>query len=80
MIDFNEMKRRQQEGTKLVDSLQEEERDILQHYCSLSTEAIMKIGQERGAAVNQLVINSLKAGISLGLRLEIKNGEVVGRA
>ena len=79
MIDFEDMKRRQEEGLKLVDSLQEDEVAVLRHYCSLSTEALMKLGTQRQSPVDQMVINSLKNGIALGLRLQVVSGEVKGR-
>ena len=79
MIDFEEMKRRQSEGVNLIDTLQDSELVVLQHYCSLSTEAIMVMGKERTAPTNQMIINALKAGIGLGLKLEIKNGELACR-
>jgi len=79
MIAFNEMKNRQMEGSSLVDSLTEDEVTVLRHYCSLLTEALMKKGAEEKKTVDQLVINAVKTGISLGVRLDIKDGEVIGR-
>lgn len=79
MIDFEEMNRRQQEGLTDIDSLQEDEKMVLQHYCSLATEALLKIGVQRKATVDQLVINAYKYGIALGLRLQVTQGEVLGR-
>jgi len=79
MIDFNDMKRRQEEGARLVDSLQEDESRVLQHYCSLATEALMNMGAQRQSPVDQVVINALRTGISLGLRLQVTEGEVQGR-
>lgn len=79
MIDFEEMKRYQEEGQRDIDSLEGDERDILKHYCSLSTEALLRLGVQRKAPVDQVVINSFRAGLALGLRLSIINGEVQGR-
>jgi hypothetical protein len=67
------------EGSSLVDSLTEDEVTVLRHYCSLLTEALMKKGAEEKKTVDQLVINAVKTGISLGVRLDIKDGEVIGR-
>ena len=80
MIDFNEMKDRQQEGASLLDSLKEDEFTVLRHYCSLATEALVKMGTQRQATTDQIVINALKAGISLGLRLQVEEGEIQGRS
>ena len=79
MIDFEDMKRRQEEGLKLVDSLQEDELMVLRHYCSLSTEALMQLGSQRKSSTDQVVINALKNGIALGLCLQVSKGEIQGR-
>ena len=79
MIDFEEMNRRQQEGLTNIDSLQEDEKAVLQHYCSLATEVLLKMGSQRKAPVDQLVINAYKYGIALGLRLQVTQGELQGR-
>ncbi|MFH0847181.1 MAG: hypothetical protein V1894_03885 [Chloroflexota bacterium] len=79
MIDFDDMKRRQEEGLNLVDSLQEDESAVIRHYCSLATEALIKMGAQRQSSTDQVVINALKNGIALGLRLQVKKGELQGR-
>ncbi len=79
MIDFEEMKQRQEMGQQDIDSLVDDEKTVLRHYCSLATEALLRMGTQRGAPVDQVVINSFKTGIALGLRLSITGGEVQGR-
>ena len=79
MIDFEDMKRRQEEGLNLVDSLQKDESMVLRHYCSLATEALMKMGAQRQSSTDQVEINALKNGIALGLRLQVTKGELQGR-
>jgi len=79
MIDFDDMNKRQQEGLTVIDSLQELESKVLQHYCSLATEALMERGAQRQSPVDQMVINAYKYGIALGLRLKVTEGEVQGR-
>lgn len=79
MIDFEEMNRRQQEGLRDIDSLEGDEKAILKHYCSLATEALLKLGSQRKAPVDQVVINAFRAGIALGLMLTITKGEVQSR-
>jgi len=76
MIDFNEMKQRQKEGQQDIDSLIDDEKTVLKHYCSLATEALLRLGAQKKAPVDQVVINSFRTGIALGLRLSITNGEV----
>jgi len=79
MIDFAEMKQYQEEGQKDIDSLEGDEKDILQHYCSLGTEALLRLGAQRKAPVDQVVINAFRTGIALGLKLQVTAGEVRGR-
>ena len=76
MIDFNEMKQRQEEGQQALASLVDDEKTVLKHYCSLATEALLRLGAQKKAPVDQVVINSFRTGIALGLRLSITNGEV----
>ena len=79
MIDFNEMKQRQEEGQQDIDSLIDDEQTVLKHYCSLATEALLKMGAQKKAPVDQVVINSFRTGIALGLRLTVAGGEIQGR-
>jgi len=79
MIDFQDMNSRQQAGLSEINSLQDDERAVLQHYCSLATEALMKMADQRKSPTDQMVINSYRYGIALGLQLKITQGEVLGR-
>jgi len=76
MIDFSEMKQRQEDGQQDIDSLVDDEKAVLQHYCSLVTEALLRLGTQRNAPVDQVVINAFRTGIALGLRLTVAGGEV----
>jgi len=76
VIDFEEMKQRQEAGQQDIDSLIDDEKTVLKHYCSLATEALLRLGAQKKAPVDQVVINSFRTGIALGLRLSITNGEV----
>jgi len=79
MIDLNEMNKHQQEGLMDIDSLQGMEFEVLRHYCSLATEAFLTHGVQSKSPVDKVVINAYRAGIALGLKLTIANGEVKGR-
>ena len=76
MIDLNEMIKRQQNGSMLIQNLNQDEKEILQHFCSLSAEGLLELGKQRNAPLNEIVINALKNGIALGLQLDIRDGEV----
>ena len=79
MIDFNEMKQRQGVGLQDIDSLVDDEKTVLKHYCSLATEALLRLGAQKKAPVDEVVINAYRNGIALGLHLELTAGEVRGR-
>jgi len=76
LIDLNEMIQRQKNGSALISNLEEDERDILQHFCSLSAEGLLELGKQKNAPLNEIVINAMKNGLALGLQLIIENGEV----
>jgi len=73
------IRRRQEEGLNTIGTLEAEEKEVLQHYCSLATEALLRLGVKRKAPVDEVVLNAYKNGIALGLRLEVTQGEVQGR-
>lgn len=76
MIDLNKMIQRQQNGAMLIEQLKPDEKAILQHFCSLSAEGLLELGNQRHATVNEVVINAMRNGIALGLQLMIESGEV----
>ena len=76
MIDLKDMIQRQQNGTMLIENLQPDEKEILQHYCSLSAQGLLDMGKQRGATINEIIINAMRNGIALGLQLMIENREV----
>ena len=76
MIDLKDMIQRQQNGAMLIENLQPDEKEILQHYCSLSAQGLLDMGKQRGATINEIIINAMRNGIALGLQLMIENREV----
>jgi len=79
MIDFEEMKQRQALGQQDIDSLIDDEKTVLKHYCSLAAEALLRLGSQQKSPVDEIVINAFRLGIALGLYLEITAGEVRAR-
>jgi len=76
MIDLKDMIKRQQNGAMLIENLQTDEKAILQHFCSMSAEGLLQLGEQRKAPVTEIVINAMRNGIALGLQLMIENREV----
>lgn len=79
MIDANDLVKRHEKGNSELLSLLHDETEVLQHYCSMLTSAIITAADQRGATVDQAVINGIRTGLALGLQLNIVNGEVKGR-
>lgn len=79
MLDYELMIKRQAEGVSTIESLPEEEKMMLQYYCSLATDALLQVARQRKEPVSNLVINSFKTGMALGLKLSVTNGQVIER-
>jgi hypothetical protein len=79
MLDYNEMVNRQQSGNEKVDSLQGDELDIIKHWCSMIAQELMEAGSAQQAPFSEVVVNGIKAGLALGLELDVSQGELLGR-
>jgi len=79
MIDFENMKQRQEVGQQDIDSLIDDEKTVLKHYCSLAAEALLRLGAQKKSPVDLVVVNAFRLGIALGLHLTVAGGEVQGR-
>ncbi len=79
MIDAKDMVKRHEEGNSELLTLHPEEEAVLQHYCSILTDALIAAAAQRGAGVDQAIVNGIRTGLALGLQLSIVNGEVKGR-
>jgi len=79
MIDAKDMSARLMAGLQQIGSLEGEELLALQLYCQMFAKKTLDDGCRREAPLQDLMINALKNGIALGLRLRIQNSEVLGR-
>ena len=79
MIDFQKLLKEQQLGDKQLAELTEQEKTVLSHYCWLSADGLLKLGAQKKASVNDIVMNAFRNGIALGLRVSIVNKEVKER-
>jgi len=79
MLDYNEMVARQESGNTKVDGLQGDELDIIKHWCSMVAQELMAAGSAQQAPFGEVVINGIKAGLALGLEMDIVQGELMGR-
>uniref|UniRef100_A0A6M3X4X8 Uncharacterized protein n=1 Tax=viral metagenome TaxID=1070528 RepID=A0A6M3X4X8_9ZZZZ len=79
MLDYNEMVARQESGNTKVDGLQGDELDIIKHWCSMVAQELMAAGSAQQAPFGEVVINGIKAGLALGLEMDIVQGELMRR-
>jgi hypothetical protein len=79
MIDAQELKKGHETAGRELDSLQGDENDVLQHYCSLITDEYLKVVANGRAQIDVVIINAIRSGVALGMAISIKNGEVLAR-
>ncbi|MDP2660854.1 MAG: hypothetical protein Q8R28_09005 [Dehalococcoidia bacterium] len=79
MIDAKELVKRHEAANANLASLQEDESAVLQHYCSMITDEFLKAVASGKAPLDQIIINAMRTGITLGLAISIQDGEVLGR-
>lgn len=76
MIAYQEMVKRQQQGIALIESIQEDEKAVIKHYCSLLAQAILELAKSRNASIDEAMVNAIRTGLALGLQLNIEEGEI----
>lgn len=76
MLDCDALIKRQQQGIALLDSLQDNEKEVIKYYCSMLATGLVKMAESRKAPVDDIAVNAVKNGLALGLQLIIQNGEV----
>jgi len=79
MLDLQKLLKEQQAGEKLLTSLTEQEKTVLSHFCWLSGNGLLELGTKQKASVNDVVMNALRNGIALGLRVSVVNKEIKER-
>lgn len=79
MIDAQDMSNRHVEGLQQIGTLEGQELLALQFYCQMFAGKTMEEGDHRRASVEDMLLNALKNGIALGLRLQVTEGEILGR-
>ncbi len=79
MLDFKEMLELQNQGSEVVSSLPDSEKDLLKYFCHLATTGILQEATRRKAPVADVVLNSYRAGLAMGLQLKVEQGEIKRR-
>ena len=79
MIDLKELIRIQGAGDKLLGTLTHDDMVIMQNYCLLSAQGLLKAGHGANQSTTNIVLNAYRNGICLGLGLKVSSGQVQGR-
>jgi hypothetical protein len=79
MIDYQEMERRHQAGLKQLESLSQEEREVLHRYSHLVGNGVLVMANNIKAPVSEAMTNAVRFGIAIGLQIAVVNGEVQAR-
>ncbi|MDP2661010.1 MAG: hypothetical protein Q8R28_09815 [Dehalococcoidia bacterium] len=79
MIDAKELVKRHEAANKELESLQKDESDVLQHYCSLATDQFLQLLAAGKIPLDVAIIRAMQTGVGLGLAISIKDGEVLAR-
>ena len=79
MLDIETIWAKQTEGSALIAALPEAEKTLVEGYCYLVTQELLKEATRQKSSVEDLVLNTYRYGMALGLALQITNGELKGR-
>lgn len=79
MLDLNGLVAQQKKGDRLLTSLNHEETVVIQNYSLMSTQALIKAGLGAEQSTNNIILNAYRAGLALGLQIDISNGKIKGR-
>ena len=80
MLDLNQLITKQNEGNRLLDTLQAKESVILQNYGLMAAQALTEEARTRHETVTNLILNAFRNGICLGLGIQIAQGEIQKRS
>jgi uncharacterized membrane protein len=79
MLDLERLRDLQVSGTQSMQTLTEQEQDLMIGYFSLASKDVMKAAQTNKMSTSLAMINAFQFGFGLGLRLKLENGEVKER-
>jgi hypothetical protein len=79
MLDLDKLTALQKDGITSIDTLKEQEQDLLVGFVSMAARDIMKYSQQQHLSTSMALVNAFHFGLGLGLKLKIENGEVKER-
>jgi hypothetical protein len=79
MLDFQQLSQAQQDGDKLITSLTDDERFIIAKYADMAIPQLISMGVKRNATATDLIRMGIMLGISLGVKIDIQNSQVIQR-
>ena len=79
MLDFPQLSQAQQNGDKLLASLTDDEHFILAKYADVAIPQLISMGTKHSATATDLIRMGIMLGVSLGVKIDIKNNQVIQR-
>jgi len=79
MLTFNGIQKEHQAGMGQLEALAGDELDAIRHYSNMVAKSLFKQGIDTNVPVVNMILNGVRAGIALGLRISIEGGEVEAR-
>ena len=80
MIDFKSLLDHQKNGMAELDQLTEEELPVFIAYCSMVADDYGKLANSTQMNIDELVVNSFRSGVALGLKIKVDQGQLLRRA
>jgi hypothetical protein len=63
-------------GNNAIESLSQDELAVIQNFCFLGASAILTAGVQEKKPMIEIILNAMRNGIALGLRIKIKEGKI----
>jgi len=79
MLDFQQLSQAQQIGDKLFAALDDKERFLLANFADIKTQELINEGLKHEATSLDLIRMGIILGITLGVKIDIKNNQVIQR-
>jgi hypothetical protein len=79
MLNFQQLSKAEQSGDKLLASLTDDERFIVAKYADMAIPKLIGMGTKHDATSLDLIRMGIMLGISLGVKIDIQNSQVIGR-
>ncbi len=76
MLSIEQMMAEIKSGNSVIESLSQEELTILQNFCFWGANAILTAGAQDKKPMIEIILNAMRNGVALGLRIKVKDGKI----